>query len=196
MFGSFARKETHIHVESDATADSVLGSGCCPLLLSPLAAGRSSFPFQTAAKIPSGADRLGLPAPEFELQQIFGNSVKSSDLKGKVVVLDLFPTWCAPCVDEIPNLQAIADKYRGKNVQVVGIAVESGSMEDVKARIAELKVRYPVLFGTKQTSSDFRIIGYPATFVLTRNWTFYHIYVGKQPNRTALIDKQIESLLP
>src|SRR5262245_26312945 len=155
--------------------------------LFPAAAGPSPFTFQIAAKAPLGSDVLGLPAPEFELQQIFGNSVKSGDLKGKVVVLDLWATWCAPCIDVIQNLEAIADKYKGKNVQVIGITVESGSIEDVKAKLTELKIRYPVLYGTQQTSSDFRTIGFPTTFVLTRNWTFHHLYLGKLPNKAALI---------
>jgi len=164
-------------------------------LLCPRAARPSPFTVQTAPKVPFGSDVLGVPAPEFELQQIFGNSIKSEDLRGRVVVLDLWATWCLPCSDEIPNLQAIADKYRGKNVQVIGIAVESGPIEDVKATLTELKIRYPILYGTPQTSSDFGVLGYPTTFVLTRNWTFHHKYLGKLPNRTALIDKEIESLL-
>ena len=139
---------------------STLLAGFC--FLFPLAAAeRSQVPFQTVAKVPTGSEVLGWPAPEFELQQISGNSVKSDDLKGKVVVLDLWPTWCAPCVDEIPKLEALADKYKGKNVQVVGIAVESGPIENVKAKVTELKIRYPVLYGTRQTLSDFSTVGYP-----------------------------------
>ena len=78
---------------------------------------------------------------------------------------------------------------------MIGIAVESGPIEDVQAKLTELKIRYPILYGTPQTSSDFGNVGYPTTFVLTRNWTFHDKYLGKLPNRTALIDKEIESLL-
>jgi peroxiredoxin len=168
-----------------------LATLCC---LSPLAV-RSSLRFGTREQLGNGAEILGVPAPEFELQQIVGGSVKSEDLRGKVVVLNLFPTWCGLCIDEVPNIEAIAEKYKGKNVRVFGIAVESGSFESVRAKVEELKIQFPILYGTQQTTSDFTTIGYPTTFVLTRNWTFHNKYLGRLLNRRQLIENEIESLL-
>src|SRR2546426_44920 len=61
-------------------------------------------------------DLIGTPAPEFDLAQVFGSSIRSEDLRGQAVVLDLWATWCGPCLDEIPNLNALAGKYKEKNV--------------------------------------------------------------------------------
>src|SRR5207237_5009157 len=86
----------------------------------------------------------GMPAPSFDLAQVVGKSLKSADLEGNVVVLDLLATWCDPCIQEIPNFNALAEKYKGKKVRVIGIALASGSAAEVQAKVAELKVRYPV----------------------------------------------------
>src|SRR3982074_138368 len=97
----------------------------------------------------------GMPAPAFDLAQVAGKTMKSADLDGNVVVVDLLATWCDPCVQEIPNFNALSEKYKGKKVRVIGIALASGSAAEVQAKVAEFKVKYPVLLGTDKVMSDF-----------------------------------------
>ena len=87
------------------------------------------------------------------------------------------------------------ETYKDKNVRVIGIALNSGSLDDVKAKAAEFQVRYPVLFGTEELFSGFGIIGFPTTFVLTKDGAVHRRYRGLVPNKKELIEKDIEALL-
>ncbi len=84
----------------------------------------------------------GPPAPAFKLNPVVGRGMSSDELKGKVVVLDFFATWCPPCLQEIPALSALSKKYKNKNVRVIGIAAESGTIDDVKHKLTEFRVGY------------------------------------------------------
>src|SRR4026208_2497891 len=73
------------------------------------------------------------PAPEFTLRNVLGGELKSADLKGKVIVLDFWATWCVPCKIEIPEYNQIRNKLKDRGVEFVGVTFESGnSVEDVK----------------------------------------------------------------
>ena len=65
------------------------------------------------------------PAPDFELENIAGGKLKAADLKGKVSVIDFWATWCEPCWSEIPKYNKILADYQGKDLEIVGITVES-----------------------------------------------------------------------
>src|SRR5262245_38934379 len=77
-------------------------------------------------------------APDFDLARVLGGSMKSDDLKGNVVVVDFIATWCPPCIEELPTYNALFEKYKGKNVRVIGIVLESGSFDEVEAKVAQL----------------------------------------------------------
>jgi thiol-disulfide isomerase/thioredoxin len=150
---------------------------------------------QTTAGAAEASDSVGKLAPQFDLAQIAGNSLKSDDLKGQVVVVDLWAAWCPPCVDEIPSFNALSEKYKDKNVRIVGIAIDSGTLDEVKAKAKELQIRYPLLLGTENTMSDFGIKAFPATVVLTKGWKVDHWYLNLVPNKRELIEQEIDSLL-
>src|SRR5262249_38604972 len=86
------------------------------------------------------------PAPDFDLENIAGGKTKSADFKGKVAVVDFWATWCEPCWSEIPKYNKLAEEFRGKDVQIVGITVAS-PYKDIKPKVAELGMKYTVLVG-------------------------------------------------
>ena len=134
-------------------------------------------------------------APSFDLAQLLGGSMKSDDLKGNVVVVDFIATWCPPCIEEVPTYNALFEKYKGKNVRVIGIVVESGSPDEVKAKLAPLDIRYPVLFGAEKTVSDFGVYAFPATLVLSKDWKIQHRHTEAAPNKKQSIEQEIDRLL-
>src|SRR5437773_1819086 len=74
----------------------------------------------------AGADATGNikptgPAPDFDLENVAGGKLKSADLRGKVVIVDFWATWCEPCLSEIPKFNQMTDEYKGKDVEILGI---------------------------------------------------------------------------
>src|SRR5215813_8285852 len=162
-----------------------------PFLLVLILSGCTSAPGarESAATVSKG------PAPEFELENIAGGKTKAGDLKGKVLVVDFWATWCEPCIAEIPKFNRIASEYKGKDVEIVGITVESPH-DDIKPKVKETGMKYTVLIGNDAVVDGFGgIIGFPTTFVVTKDWKIYKKYLGALPDKDARIKKDIEKLL-
>jgi len=94
-------------------------------------------------------DRRGELAPDFALEVIHGgdpgNRIQLSDLRGKVVVLDFWASWCAPCREQMPVVDRISDRYTDKGVVVVGVDT-SDRREDAVTFLRSASLRYPIVF--------------------------------------------------
>src|SRR4051794_4166692 len=87
------------------------------------------------------------PAPEFQLKSIEdGKIINSADLKGKVVVVDFWATWCVPCRSEIPEYNKLREKWKDRGVEFVGVTFES-SLNDTRDFVKEFDMKYPVGVG-------------------------------------------------
>ena len=145
---------------------------------------------------PDAAGDAKKPAPDFELDNVAGGKMKSSDIKGKVAVIDFWATWCAPCIQEIPNFNKIHEAHNGRGVQILAITTMSGALEDIKPKVAGLGMKYPVLVGDDNVVEGFGgLIGFPTTYVVTQDWKIYKKYLGMTPNKREQIEKDIEKLL-
>lgn len=90
-------------------------------------------------------------APELNLKDLHGRSVKLSNYKGKVVLLNFWATWCAPCRTEIPDLVKKQTKYWKSGLRVIGVTEPPWKTVEVRHAITQLKVNYPVALGTSET---------------------------------------------
>ena len=134
-------------------------------------------------------------APEFTLENIRGGKTTSKDLHGKVAVVDFWATWCDPCKAEVPHFNKLNEDYQGKDVQVVGIAIES-PRKDIAPTVKEVGINYMVLVGDDQVVDGFGgVIGYPTTYIVTKDWKIYKKYMGALPDKEARIRKDIDKLL-
>jgi thiol-disulfide isomerase/thioredoxin len=116
--------------------------------------------------------------PAFTLTDLDGKTMSSTDWKGKVVVVNFWATWCAPCRAEIPDLVALQDKYRDQ-LLVVGISEDEGPVDKVRAFTAERKVNYPIVMTTPDLEKLFPgIVALPTTFILDKDGKVAQKHVG------------------
>jgi thiol-disulfide isomerase/thioredoxin len=95
------------------------------------------------------------PAPNLELKDVEGRALRLSDYKGRVVLLNFWATWCAPCRAEMPDLIKWQRGYKGKGLQVIGVTYPPEELTEVRKFIKSIKVNYPVALGEEQTKALF-----------------------------------------
>ncbi|PKQ70957.1 peroxiredoxin family protein [Raineya orbicola] len=115
--------------------------------------------------------KQNIVAPDFELKNLEGKNVKLSDLKGKVVVLDFWATWCGPCVASFPGMKKASDKYKNdKNVVFLFIATSEeprNRTERLKRFIEKKKYDFNVLIDDNDAvAAKFGVMGIPMKFVV------------------------------
>jgi len=132
----------------------------------------------------------------FKLQNTAGEFMSNADLKGKVTVVDLFATWCGPCISEIPHYNQLYNAYQGRpDVAIIGIAVAS-PRRGLESKIQQLGIKYPVLIGDNDALSAFgNVEAFPTTVVIDKDGKIYKTYRGAAPNKQANIKQDIERLL-
>jgi thiol-disulfide isomerase/thioredoxin len=108
-------------------------------------------------------------APPVTLKDLRGRTVRLSDYKGKIVLLNFWATWCPPCRAEMPDLVRWQREYRKKGLQVIGVTYPPTDITEVRKFIRNLKVNYTVLLGTKETKTLFDSAeALPLTIVIDR----------------------------
>jgi thiol-disulfide isomerase/thioredoxin len=118
---------------------------------------------------------VGNRAPDFTLTSLEGATVDSDSLKGRMVVLNFWATWCQPCMSEIPELKEFAASSR---VRVVGIALDEGGLQAVKPFAESHRINYTVLLGDENLFQRFNGLGIPYTLVLDQSQRIVKIYRG------------------
>jgi cytochrome c biogenesis protein CcmG, thiol:disulfide interchange protein DsbE len=111
----------------------------------------------------------GQPAPEWNLTEWFNSkSLRLSDLKGKIVILDFWATWCGPCIGAIPKTNKLQSKYADQGVVIIGICAARGS-ERMKQTAKDKGIKYPIAIDVDgNTNKRFRANSYPDYFVIDR----------------------------
>ena len=132
---------------------------------------------------------------EFSLPKLDGQTLRSEDLKDKIVVLDFWATWCENCVSEIPEFNRLEKEYSSRGVKVIGLAVQSGWASDIQKFVKQYNMRYTVLAGNDDTVSDFGVISFPNTYVIGPGWKVYKKYSGVSETKAADVRRDIETLL-
>ena len=133
-------------------------------------------------------------APDWTLMDLDGQPVSSSQFKGKVVVIDFWATWCAPCREEIPGYIALQKKYGKDGLVIVGISLDRGGPAKVIDFAKRFGINYPVVMGDNEQLDGFGdISAIPTTFLIDRDGNIRDRKVGAM--ETAEYEKRILAVL-
>ena len=113
---------------------------------------------------------IGEPAPRYAATTLAGDSASTSALAGKVVLLNVWATWCAPCRDEIPYLQSLYERHRGAGFEIVGVSVDARGQEPAIREFAkEFGMTYPIWRDPdERVQSLYLALGVPSSYLIDR----------------------------
>jgi peroxiredoxin len=119
------------------------------------------------------------PAPDFSLKDENGKTVKLSEYRGKVVLLNFWATWCGPCKVEIPWFIEFEQQFKDKGFAVLGVAMDDEGWQAVKPYLAERKVNYRILLGDDAVTQLYGgVDSLPTTFVIDKDGRIASAHVG------------------
>jgi len=157
----------------------------------------------TLACAKEGAPRtrveVGREAPPYAARTLAGDSTSLALLRGKVVILNVWATWCAPCRAEIPYLESLHQTYEPSSLQVVGVSVDARGEQDKIAGFAEeLGMTYPIwLDPDERVNSTFLAIGVPSTYVIDRHGVLVWKHLGTlRPTTPGFLEAVEQALTP
>ncbi len=143
------------------------------------------------SEIPNG----GKKAPDFTLKSATGANVRLSELRGRVVLVNFWATWCTPCKEELPYFNQLYSRYRTVGLEVLGVNIDKVSAQASQMRDA-LGLSFPVLFDPAGKTSDlYQIRSMPTTFVVAKDGTLRHVHWGFGPADPERYESEIRALL-
>ena len=149
-----------------------------------------------AAAAPAVAAQTSLVnrrAPEFVRPDLGGKNIDLRQFRGKVVLLNFWATWCAPCQLEMPVFNAWQQQYGPQGLQVIGISMDDDSAP-VRSLVAKLKLNYPVAMGDARLGERYGgVLGLPLTYLIDRNGVVRARFQGETDVKT--IEKRLRAML-
>ena len=137
---------------------------------------------------PGNGQLIGNVAPDFELPELDGKKLKLSDLRGKAVLLNFWATYCGPCKIEMPWFVELQKEYGPQGFQIVGVAMDDASTEDIAKFAKEMGVNYPILLGKESVGESYGGVNVlPTTFFLDRDGKLIAREFGLQ-SRSVFVD--------
>jgi cytochrome c biogenesis protein CcmG, thiol:disulfide interchange protein DsbE len=131
----------------------------------------------TACYSGSRPPRIGTPAPDFTVQDS-DHTVNLHDLHGQVIVLNFWATWCAPCVEEMPSLEQLQERFKGKGITVLAVSIDDDGnayhqfLKDHKVDMLTVRDE------SKHSSILYGTFKYPETYVIDRNGIIRRKFIG------------------
>lgn len=150
----------------------------------------------TTGGAPPPSPREGFSAPDFTLERRGGGQTTLSELRGAVVVLNLWASWCPPCRAEMPALQAVHDEYADQGLVVLGLnTLFQDGLGAAEAFISEFGLTFPMVFDESgAVSQRYQLRAMPTTFFIDRRGVIRAVVVGG-PMSEALLRAQVDELL-
>jgi peroxiredoxin len=153
----------------------------------------ASIAVSAAQSPPPARDLLNKQAPDFTRQDLQGHTLHLKAFRGKVVLLNFWATWCAPCQMEMPVFSAWQRQYGPQGLAIIGISMDDDAAA-ARRLVQRLKLDYPVAMGDARLGLRYGgVLGLPLTFLIDRNGVVRARFQGETDAKT--IEKQVQGLL-
>jgi len=124
-------------------------------------------------QLPPGMDteksEVGFKAPAFTVRNLKGQRIQLADHKGKVIILNLWATWCGPCRVEMPGMENLYRRYRSQGLEILAVSLDKGSSDKVQTFADEYRLSFPVLMDSDGEVEDkYHTLTIPTTFVIDK----------------------------
>jgi peroxiredoxin len=165
-------------------------ANCRALLVAFLAA---SVAVATAQSAPPAQNLLNKPAPDFTRQDLHGHALHLAGFRGKVVLLNFWATWCAPCQVEMPIFSAWQRQYGPQGFAIIGISMDDDAAA-ARQLVQRLKLDYPVAMGDARLGLRYGgVLGLPLSFLIDRNGVVRARFQGEKD--VNVMESQVRALL-
>ncbi len=141
------------------------------------------------------ADNIKGPAPDFTLKSRSGENIKLSELRGEVVMINFWASWCAPCRQEMPLLEVLYKKYSdlGFTLLAVNVEEDSSKADDL---LRDIPVTFPVLYdNTNKVTKLYKVVAMPSTIIIDRDGKMRYLHRGYLPGYEEEYKKQVSELI-
>ncbi len=156
-----------------------------------LSCGKGSPPAEAG-----GRAAVGGTAPDFVLKNIDGTDVRLSDLRGKVVLLNFWATWCPPCRSEMPSIESLNRKMKGYDFIVLAVSIDGIETSRLRNFVVGNGYTFSVLHDPEQTVADtYLVMGIPTTYIVDKNGTIVDKSVGAESWDSSERIRQLMSLV-
>jgi len=134
----------------------------------------SAFEFSNQVDIASG-----IPAPDFTFPGLDGKKVSLSNYKGKVVLVNIWATWCPPCVDEMPSMEKLYRKFKGQNFEILAVSIDEPGLKAVAPFMKKSNLTFPALIDSEGAiKAVYGITGIPESFIVDQQGILIKKIVG------------------
>ena len=137
-----------------------------------------------------GKEKTGIKlAPDFTLKTLEGAELTLSQMKGKVVLLDFWATWCGPCREAIPHLVQLYKSYHDKGFELMGMSMDKGDPQVVRRFVKSMDIPYPILMAPEEMARNFGVTALPTTILIDKEGKVRDKIIGFN----STISKQLAS---
>jgi len=134
-------------------------------------------------------------APDFTLKTVHGQEIILSSLKGKVILLDFWATWCGPCKESIPHLIHLYRNYRDKGFELIGMSMDKADqIELVRRFIGSMEIPYPVIITPEEVAKNYKVTGFPTTILIDRQGKVREKIIGFNNGIAKQLVAKVEEL--
>lgn len=155
-----------------------------------------AYGFLTRQPVDDSAPRIGQPLADFTLPDLRGQPVQLAALRGKVVFVNVWATWCPPCVEEMPTIQQLYERLHGRGLEVLAVSLDALGAQVVGPFMQNYRLTFPTLLDTKNLVQRlYHTTGVPESFIVDKHGILVDKMVGPRDWAHPQIIAQLERLL-